>query len=120
MKWLAQILVNSLVLVVVAGYFDSFHLDSIGSAIIASLIISVLNLIVKPILVLLTLPVTVLTFGLFLFVINAVTLVMTDQIMGTALEIDSFGAAVIAAIFISILNLLIQKVIIEPLSKKED
>jgi len=120
MRWLAQILVNSLVLIVVAGYFESFYLDGVSSAIIASLIISVLNLIVKPILILLTLPVTVLTFGLFLFVINAITLMMTDSIMGTAFEIDSFGAAVLAAIFISALNLLIQKVIIEPLSDKEE
>lgn len=120
MRWLAQILVNSLILVVVAGYFESFYIDSVGSAIIASLIISVLNMIVKPILILLTLPVTVLTFGLFLFVINAITLMMADSIMGSAFEIDGFGAAIMAAIFISILNLLIQKVVIEPLSKKEE
>lgn len=120
MRWVAQILVNSLVLIVVAGYFESFYIEGVGAAVLTSLIISVLNAIVKPILILLTLPVTVLTFGLFLFVINAITLMMADSIMGAAFEIDGFGAAVMAAIFISILNLLIQKIVIEPLSKKED
>ncbi|NSL51835.1 phage holin family protein [Calidifontibacillus erzurumensis] len=119
MRWLAHILINSLVLIVVAGYVKSFHIDGVGSAIIASLIISILNIFVKPLLVLITLPVTVLTFGLFLFVINAITLLITDEIMGSAFEIESFGAALLAAVFISILNLLIQKVIIEPLSKKD-
>lgn len=119
MRWLSSILVNSLVLIVVAGYFESFHLEGIGAAIIASFILSILNVIVKPILVLLTLPVTMLSLGLFLFVINAITLWMTQSIMGDSFVIESFGMAVLAAIMISVLNLLIQKVIVEPLSEKK-
>ncbi|MBM6619028.1 phage holin family protein [Bacillus suaedaesalsae] len=119
MKWLSSILVNSLVLIVVAGYFESFHLEGVGAAIIASFILSILNVIVKPILVLLTLPVTVVSLGLFLFVINAITLWMTQSLMGDSFVIESFGMAVLAAIVISILNLLIQKVVIEPLSENK-
>ncbi|WP_110112497.1 phage holin family protein [Bacillus sp. CGMCC 1.16541] len=119
LRWLTSILINALVLVVIAGYFSSFHLESVGDAIIASLILSILNVFVKPILVLLTLPVTVLTLGLFLFVINAVTLMITDEIMGSAFEIDGFGMAILAAVVISILNALIQKVIVEPLQKRK-
>lgn len=118
MKWLASILLNSLILIVVAGYIDTFHLEGIGAAIIASLIIAILNVIVKPILVILTLPVTILSLGLFLFVINAITLYLTQALMGDSFIIDGFGTAVLAAIIISILNLLIQKVVIEPLQKK--
>lgn len=119
MRWLSSILLNSLVLIVVAGYFESFHLEGVGAAIIASFILSILNVIVKPILILLTLPVTMLSLGLFLFVINAITLWMTQSIMGDSFVIESFGMAVLAAIVISILNLLIQKVIVEPLSEKK-
>lgn len=119
MRWLSSILLNSLVLIVVAGYFESFHLEGVSAAIIASFILSILNVIVKPILILLTLPVTMLSLGLFLFVINAITLWMTQSIMGDSFVIESFGMAVLAAIVISILNLLIQKVIIEPLSEKK-
>ncbi|MEH7388463.1 phage holin family protein [Bacillus sp. JJ1521] len=119
MKWLASIIVNSIVLMVVAGYVDTFHLEGVGAAIIASIILSILNVIVKPILILLTLPVTVLSLGLFLFVINAITLMLTQTIMGDSFVIEGFGTAVLAAIIISILNLLIQKVIVEPLQEKK-
>jgi putative membrane protein len=119
MKWVSSILVNSLVLIVVAGYFESFYIEGIGAAILASILLSVLNVLVKPILVLLTLPVTIVSLGLFLFVINAVTLWLTQAIMGDSFVIESFGAAIVAAIVISILNLLIQKVIIEPISERK-
>ncbi|QFT90598.1 Membrane protein of unknown function [Bacillus sp. THAF10] len=118
MKWLLSILINALVLIVIAGYFDSFELSGMGAAIVASLILAVLNTIVKPILVVLTLPVTILSLGLFLFVINAITLMLTSWLMGDSFNIDGFGMAILAAILISLLNLLIQKVIVEPLQKK--
>lgn len=119
MKWILSIIVNSIILIVVAGYIDSFHLEGISAAIIASVILSVLNIIVKPVLIILTLPVTVLSLGLFLFVINAITLMLTQTFMGDSFVIDGFGTAVLAAIIISILNLLIQKVIIEPIQEKK-
>jgi putative membrane protein len=119
MRWISSILVNSLVLIVVAGYFESFYIEGVGAAIIASIILAVLNVLVKPILILLTLPVTVLSLGLFLFIINAITLWMTQSIMGESFVIETFGMAILAAIVISILNLMIQKVIIEPLSERK-
>ncbi|WLR41467.1 phage holin family protein [Bacillus carboniphilus] len=120
MKWIASVLVNALILIVVSGYFgDDFYISSVWAAILASMIISVLNVIVKPFLVLLTLPVTILSLGLFLFVINAITLMITQSLMGDSFNINSFGMAVIAAIIISILQLLIQKIIINPLQDKK-
>ncbi|MBD1381432.1 phage holin family protein [Metabacillus arenae] len=115
LRWIISIFVNALILIVVAGFFDSFHLSGIGAAIIASLLLSILNILVKPILIILTLPVTVITLGLFLFVINAITLMLTQAIMGDSFHIEGFGTALIASIFISILHLLIQKGIVEPL-----
>lgn len=120
-RWAISILVNALILIVVSGYFESFHISGVGAAIIASLLISVLNVLVKPFLILLTLPVTVVTLGLFLFVINAITLMIAQAIMGDSFNIDGFGTAVLASIVISLLHLLIQKGVIEPLreSKKK-
>jgi putative membrane protein len=85
------------------------------------LLISVLNVLVKPFLILLTLPVTVVTLGLFLFVINAITLMIAQGIMGDSFNIDGFGTAILASIVISLLHLLIQKGVVEPLreSKKK-
>ncbi len=116
-RWLISILVNALILIVVAGYFDSFYLSGIWAAIGASFILSVLNVLVKPFLILLTLPVTVLTLGFFLFIINAITLMITEGLMGDAFNIDGFGAAILAAIVMALLNLMVQKAIIEPLQK---
>lgn len=118
MRWIISILVNSLILIVVAGYLDTFHLEGVTAAIVASIILSILNVVVKPILVILTLPVTILSLGIFLFVVNAITLMLTQSLMGDSFVIDGFGTAVLAAVIISILNLLIQKVVLEPLQKK--
>ncbi|MRX72353.1 hypothetical protein GJU40_09340 [Bacillus lacus] len=117
-RWAISILVNAVILIVVAGYFNSFYLSGIGAAIVASVILSILNVLVKPLLVLLTLPVTVLTLGLFLFVINAITLMITQGMMGDSFRIDGFGTAVLAAIFIAVLHLLIQKAVVEPLQNR--
>jgi putative membrane protein len=59
-------------------------------------------------LIILTLPVTVLSLGLFLFVINAVTLLLTDSIMGSSFEIDSFGMALLIAVIMSFVNMIVQ------------
>ncbi|MNG38834.1 Membrane protein of unknown function [compost metagenome] len=66
-----------------------------------------------------TLPITVVTFGLFLIVINAITLKIADSLLGASFDIKGFGTAVAVAICISVLNMLIDKVIVEPLSRKD-
>jgi len=118
-RWIINVVINAIVLIVVAGYFDSFYLSGVGAAIVASLLLSILNVFVKPFLIILTLPVTVLTFGLFLFVVNAITLMIAEGIMEDAFQIDGFGTAILASIFISLLNIMIDKVIIEPLREKK-
>ncbi|ABS23904.1 phage holin family protein [Bacillus cytotoxicus] len=124
MRWILSLLVNSVVLIVVSGLLkgiapDAFYIENIQTAIIASIILAILNVVVKPFLILITLPITVLTFGFFLIIINAITLKITDSLLGDAFNISGFGVAIIAAICISILNMLIDKVIVEPLSEKK-
>lgn len=117
--WIISLIVNTIVLMVVSGFFsESFYLSGVGAAIIASFLLSIMNAIVKPILVILTLPVTILSLGLFLFVINAVTLMLTQWLMGDAFVISGFGMALLAAIIISILSLLINNLIVKPLKSK--
>lgn len=71
MRFLTKILGLALVLLLLANVIPGIGLSSIGAAIVAALVLSVLNAVVRPILVFLTLPVTVLTLGVFLFVVNA-------------------------------------------------
>ncbi|MCM3113067.1 phage holin family protein [Lederbergia lenta] len=114
MKWLIGIVINALLFIAFAGYFEGFEVSSFGAAVGASLVLSILNILVRPILILLTLPVTLISLGLFLFVINAITLWMTDAIMGSTFEISGFGLAIWIAILMSIINLIIQKTVLEP------
>ncbi|PLR85342.1 hypothetical protein CVD25_06305 [Bacillus canaveralius] len=118
MRWLLGIGINSVLFMAIAGYFEDFYLEGFGSALAASVILAVLNILVRPILILLTLPVTVLTLGLFLFVVNAITLLLTDGIMGTAFEIEGFGMALLVAVLMAAVNLIIQKAVIKPASQK--
>ena len=118
-SWLVHLLVSTVTLIVVAGYFEGFYLSGIGAALIASLLLSIINMVVKPVLVLFTLPVTMMTFGLFLFIINAITLLLTAYLMGDSFVINSFWMALFAAIILSVLNTLIHKLIIDPLRKKK-
>jgi putative membrane protein len=85
-----------------------FHVAGLWMALIASLILSLLNMIVKPILSLLSLPLTLLTFGLFSFVINAAMLTLTSSLIGdTYFGFSSFGSALIVAVCLSIINALV-------------
>ncbi|MGB7999447.1 MAG: phage holin family protein [Anaerobacillus sp.] len=117
-QWLVSLIVNSVVLMVVAGYFDSFFLAGIGSAILASVVLAIVNVFIKPILIVLTLPVTIVTLGLFLIVINAITLMITASVMGDAFVIEGFSMAILASLLIGLLNLMIDKIIIEPIRHK--
>lgn len=110
-RWILSIIINAVALITVAQIFDSFHLDGIETALLASLILSVLNVFIKPILILFTLPITVFTLGLFLFVVNAITLMIAQSIIGSSFVIESFGTAILASIVISFLNLVLNQVI---------
>ncbi|MFD2045017.1 phage holin family protein [Ornithinibacillus salinisoli] len=108
---LISVFLNAVALIAVAQLFESFQLEGFGSAILASLILAILNVMIKPILILLTLPITVISLGLFLFIINAFTLMIAQAIMGSSFEIEGFGTAILAAVIISILNLLLNRLV---------
>ncbi|GGB53887.1 putative membrane protein YvlD [Lentibacillus populi] len=111
LRWFLSIFLNAVALIAVAQLFDSFYLEGFGTALLASFILSILNVIVKPILIVLTLPITVFSLGLFLFVINAITLMITQGVMDSSFVINGFGTAIIASIVISILNLLLNQLV---------
>jgi putative membrane protein len=118
MRWILGIVINAILFMALAGYFgDEIYLSGFGAALGASFVLSILNILVRPILILLTLPVTVLSLGLFLFVINAITLMLTDSLMGSSFQIEGFGMALLTAIIMSAANLIIQNTVLKE-SKK--
>lgn len=101
--------------------FKSFEINSDYPALIAFIsiiIIYVLEKVLKPILVTIFTPITGITFGLFYFVINAFLLKITDWILGNKLEFTNIWILFFIAIILAILNMMIEKIIIEPIIKK--
>ncbi|MFD2615860.1 phage holin family protein [Terrilactibacillus laevilacticus] len=117
-NWLINIIVNAIVLMMIAGYIHTFHFSSIWSVFGASVILSILNIIIRPILIILTLPVTIVTLGLFIFVINGMTLWIVSELMGPDFQIDGFGTAILASIIMTLCNLIISNFIVKPLRKR--
>ncbi|RWZ54998.1 phage holin family protein [Halobacillus fulvus] len=110
-NWLLHIVVNAIAIIAVGALFDSVIISGVGGALLAAFILSILNAIVRPILIVLTLPITILSLGLFLFVINAITLWLTDAFLGGTFDIDGFGMTILAAIIISLINLVLNSLI---------
>ncbi|MBR3117999.1 MULTISPECIES: phage holin family protein [Oceanobacillus] len=116
-RWIISLILNAVALIAVAELFQSFQLDGFGTALIASFILSILNVFIKPLLIILTLPITIITFGLFLVVINAITLMITQSLMGASFVIEGFGTAMIASIIISLLNMLLNSLVKDSLNR---
>ncbi|MFC7371038.1 phage holin family protein [Fictibacillus iocasae] len=113
MRVIASWLINTALLMAIAGFFEAFYIKSTISALVASILLSVFHAVLKPILILLTLPVTVLSLGLFLIVINASLLMLTSWVMGPSFVIDGFGMALGAALLLSLANIVVQRVIFD-------
>ena len=105
----------------VSKLFVSFELslnNSIFYAFISVLLIFILNKTVKPILVFLTLPITAVTLGLFYFVLNTIILKLVDYIMLSKLNFTNIWILFFISIVISLINLLVELIIIKPIIKK--
>lgn len=121
--WIIYMLGYAIVLIIVSAFFkNTINVDNSYSGLwflIASIIIYMLNKTIKPLLVWLTLPLTGLTMGLFYPFINVFILYITDFLLGNHFEINGIFMAFILAIFISIINIIMQKCVIEPLIRRE-
>jgi len=106
MKLIIRWLLLSAALLLVAQLYSGVQVASFGAAMIAALVLGLLNTLVRPLLVLLTLPVTLLTLGLFLFVINALMFWAAASILA-GFNVAGFGAALIGSLIYSVAGLVI-------------
>lgn len=97
-------------LLIVARLVGGVHVSGFGAALIGALVLGLVNAIVRPIMILLTLPITLLTLGLFLFVINALMLWLVAALV-PGIRISGFGAALLGSLLLTLLNLLIDWVV---------
>ena len=104
--FLVRWLVGAAGLWVAAGLVSGIEFSGAAPLFIAALVLGILNAVVRPILILLTLPVTVVTLGLFLFVINAGLLKLTSAIVG-GFEVQGFWSAVFGALVLGLVSLVL-------------
>ena len=107
MKLVLKWLLSALALLAVTYLYTGVQVTSFTSALIAAAVIGLLNMIVRPVLVVLTLPVTIVTFGLFLFVINALMFWAASGLLG-GFVVKGFVAALIGSLIYSLLRLIIE------------
>ena len=103
-------ILNAVALLIVAYVLPGITVASFGSALIAALVLGLLNMLVKPVLVLLTLPITFVTLGLFLFVLNALLFWFAGSVL-KGFSVNGFWWAMIGAILYSIISGLLAKLI---------
>ena len=109
-RFLLAWLVNTLALIAVAYLMPSITVSSFGAALIAALVLGLVNAIVRPVLVLLTLPVTILTLGLFIFVLNGLHFWMVASWL-EGFHVAGFWSGVFGAILFSLVSWLLSALV---------
>lgn len=110
MKIMIRWLMLAGALLLVARLYPGVHVSSFGAALVGALILGLLNTLLRPILVLLTLPVTVISLGLFLFIINALMFWAAAYVLD-GFSVTGFGAAVIGSLIYSLCGMAIDTVV---------
>ena len=110
MKIITRILVTALALLITARLVTGIDVEGVYPAIIAALILGILNVVVKPVLVILTLPVTIVTLGLFMFVINA-SLFMFAASFIDGFNVSGFLVALLGSLIVSVISAVVNNLI---------
>ncbi len=107
--FLLHLVLTAVALLIVANLVSGVHVGGFLPALIGALILGVVNAFVRPIMIVLTLPLTVVTLGLFLFVVNALMFWLAAALV-PGFQIGGFGAALLGSLLLTVLNLLIDRV----------
>jgi putative membrane protein len=117
MKLILKWLLSAAALLAVAHFYPGVVVTSFTAALIAAFVIGLLNTIIRPIFVLLTLPLTVITLGLFLFVINALMFYMASGLLD-GFKVKGFTAALIGSLLYSVAGMVIEAALEQIFKKK--
>ena len=108
--WIARWVLNALALYIVAAIVPGIHLSNFSSALVAVIVIGLVNTLIKPIIFLFTLPITIVTLGIFSLVINALMLLLAGSVI-SGFRVDGFGAAFFGSIVLSLVSALLHALI---------
>ena len=108
MNIILRIIISAVVAFGLSYILSGVHIQSFVSALILAVVLGLLNILVKPILIILTLPITIFTFGLFLFVINALIILLAAKFVN-GFRVDGFWWALLFSLLLSILTSFLYK-----------
>jgi len=108
MKLILRLLVSAAIAFILAQVLTGVHVDSYGTAIWFAIVLGILNALLRPLLILFTLPLTLFTFGLFLFIINTIiVLLASDWVKG--FDIDSFVWGLLFSLLLTLITSMLFK-----------
>jgi putative membrane protein len=111
MRFLARLLLNGVAVLVAAYFIPGLRLESETSALVAGVALGLVNAVIRPVLVLLTLPLTLLTLGLFIFVINGICLGIAAAVV-PGFQVDGFWAAFFGALVVTVVSWILNGLLI--------
>jgi putative membrane protein len=114
MNFIAQLVISALAVIITSLLLPGVNIDSALTGILVAAVLAVLNSILKPLLVILTIPITVFTFGLFLLVINASMIMLAGKLV-PGFSVDGFWTALFFSIILSLITSLFNR-----LNKKQE
>ena len=106
MRLLGRWLLTSLAILIVPYFVGGVQVNGLGTALVAAFLLGILNVTVKPLLILFTLPLTLVTFGFFLLVVNALVFQLAGSLL-PGLHVASFGSAFLASLVVSLVSWLL-------------
>ena len=117
--FLAKLVTTSLAVLIVAYLLPGVRVDSALSAIGLALVLALLNIFIKPLLVVLTLPITIVTLGLFLIVVNALIILLADELV-SGFSVDGFWWAVLFSLILSVVVSILEAIQVAASGKEEN
>lgn len=103
MKIIINLIVTALIVYLLSNFLPGISVDGFGSSVIVVIVLAILNFIVKPILQIISIPITILSLGLFLFVINAIIILLCSSLVG-GFHVDGFWSALLFSLVLSIVQ----------------
>lgn len=107
---IAQLLVNALAFYITAYLVRGFTISGWQTLVVMSVVWGILTLLIKPVLILLTLPINIVTLGLFTFVVNALLLMLMSSIV-PGFGVSGFGTALLSAVVLAIINMFLSSLL---------
>lgn len=105
--FLAQLVVMTLACIIAAYLLPGVHINNIWTALLTSIVIALLNSFIRPIFIVLTLPFTILSMGIFLLIINAFIIILASRLV-TNFQVDSFWSALLFSLLLTMINYLLE------------